>query len=462
MSGTSLRQIPSVSDLLEQMPGLVELEGRVRVVDSIRYALDEARTVVRQGGELPPMSQLVRAVHQYLQSDVSSMDGCPVINATGVIIHTNLGRAVLSNAAQQAMMSVGKDYSALEYDLSSGERGQRGASTEALLCKATEAEAALVVNNCAAAAVLMLAATARDKSVIVSRGQLVEIGGGFRIPEILEQSGARLIEVGTTNRTRSDDYLRALRGSDSIGAILHVHSSNFKLIGFTESVSVAEAVAISRQADASTCVPVLDDIGSGALLDTAKYGLAHEPMPIESVRAGADIVTFSGDKLLGGPQAGILVGRREAIDRCRLHPLARAFRADKFTLAALRATVLHYLRGEAEHEIPVWRMMSMPIETIHDRAANVLSELGRWLDQYGATCELVDGFSTVGGGSLPGDTLPTELLAITCDRPDLLARKMRLSVFPVIGRIQKQHVLLDLRTVLDDQQLIRSLCAIAE
>jgi L-seryl-tRNA(Ser) seleniumtransferase len=460
MTGSIFRQIPSVSDLLEQMADLVEIEGQVRVADSIRYTLAEARNSARMTGEVPETSQLISAVHQHLLVTSVPKDGSPVINATGVIIHTNLGRAVLSNAAQNAMLSVARDYSALEYDLNAGERGRRGGSTEELLCAATDAEAALVVNNCAAAAVLMLAAIARSKGVIVSRGQLVEIGGGFRVPEILEQSGASLIEVGTTNRTRSDDYLRAMRDSGDVGAILHVHSSNFKQIGFTQSVSVADLVALARSTGIS--IPVLADIGSGALIDTAIYGLAHEPMPIESVHAGADIVAFSGDKLLGGPQAGILAGRKAAIDLCRSHPLARAFRADKFTLSALRATILHYLRGEAVREIPVWRMISMPVHHIENRSKQVMLDMRHWLDQYGATCELVSSVSTVGGGTLPGDTLPTVVIAITCASPDLLTRQMRLAAVPVIGRIQSQQVLLDLRTVLDDKQLIQSICAICK
>ena len=292
-----------------------------------------------------------------------------VINATGVIIHTNLGRAPLSQAARQAMEAVAAGYSNLEYDLDVGERGSRYRHAEQLLCRLTGAEAALVVNNNAGAVFLALTALARGRSVIISRGQLVEIGGGFRIPDVLRQSGAQLVEVGTTNRTHLSDFRDAI--SLETALLLRVHTSNFKQIGFTAEVSLADMVALAH----SVGLPVVDDLGSGTLLDTARYGLSAEPTVQDSVAAGADLVTFSGDKLLGGPQAGLIVGRASLIAELRQHPLTRALRVDKSTLAALQATLLHYARGEAEREVPVWRMIATPLEALAARAADLAARL---------------------------------------------------------------------------------------
>jgi len=406
---------------------------------------------------------LIAAARDLLQSPIASGQ-LPIINATGVIVHTNLGRAPLSRAAQEAMQTVAGDYSALEFDLRSGERGRRGEEAERLLCLLTGAEAALVVNNCAAATVLMLAAIAGGRGVAISRGQLVEIGGGFRIPEIMAQSGARLIEVGTTNRTRPADYAQALREhagrEPGIGAILRVHPSNFRMLGFVQEVGIGELVRLAREHAAVTGaepIPVLDDVGSGALVDTSQFGLRREPMPQDSVRAGAALVTFSGDKLLGGPQAGVMVGQRAWIERCRSHPLARAFRADKFTLAALTATLLHYVRDEAQREVPVLRMLATPKGEIAARAQRVLAGIAGWAACWGLNAELLEGESTVGGGSLPGETLPTVLIALSSPAHaphDVLAR---LRAQGIIARIKDDRVVLDLRTVLDDAALVRRL-----
>jgi L-seryl-tRNA(Ser) seleniumtransferase len=342
--------------------------------------------------------------------------------------------------------------------LSNGQRGRRGDGVAGLICQVTGAEDALVVNNCAAATILMLSAIASNRAVVISRGQLVEIGGGFRIPDIMAQSGARLIEVGTTNRTHLADYEQALRGNPDVRALLRVHSSNFRMLGFTSSVSVAEMVQLARTAPGP--VDVLDDIGSGALLDTQQFGLSHEPMPQESLRDGVAIVTFSGDKLLGGPQAGILAGKHAAIERCRSHPLARAFRVDKYTLSALGATLMHYLRGEAQQEVPVWRMIAMPKGQVNSRAACFVQDMHSWLTRHGLTADLVDGVSAIGGGSVPGGTLPTSLVALRTAQPNKLAAAMRAATVPIIARIQDDSVVLDLRTVLDDQALINSLNSI--
>lgn len=454
MPESPLRQLPSVDELLTHVQDLIVQEGHQRVVGALRAALISAREAIHTGRELPSEDSILAATRQALLRE-DSMYSMTVINATGVIIHTNLGRAVLSQAAQAAMATVAANYSPLEFDLHSGHRGQRGKNVDHLLCQVTGAEDALVVNNCAAAVVLMLSAIAQNKAVVVSRGQLVEIGGGFRIPEIMEQSGARLVEVGTTNRTRVSDFAHALEDHSDIAAMLRVHQSNFRITGFSQAVGVEDLVELSRGLPKH--IPVLDDLGSGAILDTRRYGLVHEPMPQESIEAGASVVTFSGDKLLGGPQAGILVGKREFIELCRSHPLARAFRTDKFTLAALGATALHYLRGEAEREVPIWRMISMTKEQVHRRAMLCIDAMQEWLHRRAITAELTDGESTIGGGSLPGETLPTSLISLQGAAPDVLASALRSARVPIISRIQNDCVTLDLRTVLDDQALLASI-----
>ena len=452
MQADLLRQLPSVNELLSQAQDLIAREGHQRVVNALRAALDRAREAIRTGEQSPSAEEIIKVARDSLQPPDGS-GGATVINATGVIIHTNLGRAVLSAAAQQALSAVAGGYSPLEFDLSNGLRGRRGASVEQLLCDVTGAEAALVVNNCAAATVLMLTALAQDRAVVISRGQLVEIGGGFRIPEIMAQSRAKLVEVGTTNRTRLNDYGEALNAVPDVAALLRVHSSNFRMVGFTHSVGVDELIKLAEPLH----IPVLDDVGSGALLDTLQYGLSHEPMPQESIQAGAAVVTFSGDKLLGGPQAGILVGKQEYVDLCRRHPLARAMRADKYTLAALGATVLHYLGGEAVREVPVWHMIAASKEEIRQRASCCVNEISAWAQSRALEVLMVDGESTVGGGSLPGDVLPTVLIRLRGTSPELLLSKLRAATTPIIARIHDDAVVLDLRTVLDDQALITSL-----
>jgi L-seryl-tRNA(Ser) seleniumtransferase len=398
--------------------------------------LEDARQVIRAGGDVPEADALVESAGAKLHEWTTPRPH-PVINATGVIIHTNLGRAPLSTKAREAIWDAAWSYSDLEYDLASGERGHRMAAVEDVLCRVTGAESALVVNNNAGAVLLALIAHAAGREVIISRGQLIEIGGGFRIPEVLEQSGAKLVEVGTTNRTHRRDYEAAL--NENTAVILRAHSSNFRVVGFTAEVSMAELVEIGK----SRGVPVIDDLGSGALLDTAAYGLMHEPMPQESLAAGAALVCFSCDKLLGGPQAGIVIGQQQYVEPLKRHPLARALRADKLCLAALSATLTHYLKREAEEEIPVWRMISMPVDEIAKRAKH----WARKLRQAGIQAEVIEGRSTVGGGSLPGETLPTWLVAVTCDSLDELAARLRKNDPPVIARIEDGHLVLDPRTV---------------
>ncbi|MEA3459837.1 MAG: L-seryl-tRNA(Sec) selenium transferase, partial [Chloroflexota bacterium] len=329
----------------------------------------------------------------------------------------------------------------LEFNLEAGRRGSRYIHAEGLLCRLTGAEAALVVNNNAGAVLLMLTALAKGREVIISRGQLVEIGGGFRIPEVMAQSGARLVEVGTTNRTYIEDYERAV--TENTAALMRAHHSNFKMTGFVHEPELSELVELGREHG----LLVLDDLGSGALLDTSACGLAHEPTLQESLAAGVDLVSSSGDKLLGGPQGGIILGREELISRLKRHPLTRALRVDKTTLAGLQATLLHYLEGKAPQKVPVWRMMATPLGEIGKRAQ---AWAGR-LAEVDIPASVLDSRSAIGGGSLPGETLPTKLLAIEVDSPDELARRLRIGYPSVVGRIESDKLLLDPRTVLPEE-----------
>jgi L-seryl-tRNA(Ser) seleniumtransferase len=438
-----LRSLPSVDHLLqiEQVLEWVARFGRPLTLDSLRLTLEDARSAFAQGRSLPDEAALLEQAGRYLEAwTAPSLQA--VINATGVILHTNLGRAPLSAVAMQATQSVALGYSTLEYDLHKGKRGSRLVHAEALLRRLTGAEAALVVNNNAAAVMLALSALARRRAVVIARSQLVEIGGGFRVPDVMKQSGARLLEVGTTNRVHVSDYRSALEEKPAV--FLHAHRSNFRIVGFTDEPELEEIAAVAHAAG----IPLVDDLGSGALLDTARYGLGHEPTIQESLAAGADLVCFSGDKLLGGPQAGIVIGRADLVEKLKKHPLARAFRADKLCLAALMATLLHYLKDEAEQKIPIWRMIAAPLEQVRARAEAWCQALGEG--------EVIPGESTVGGGSLPGETLPTFLLALPARSPDRLAVRLRQGQPPVIARVQADQVVLDPRTVLaeQDEQLL--------
>lgn len=370
----------------------------------------------------------------------------PVINATGVLLHTNLGRAPLASGAVEAAARVSAGYSNLEYDLAQGARGHRHTHAERLLTDLTGAESALVVNNNAAAALLVLAALASGREVIVSRGELVEIGGGFRVPEVLAQSGAVLREVGTTNRTRINDYAAAI--GDHTAALLRVHRSNFRIEGFAEQPALADLSALGR----TFGLPVVEDQGSGWLgAGDLPEALRHEPSIADSLQAGVDLVLFSGDKLLGGPQAGIIVGRTALIERVRRHPLLRAVRADKLVYAALEATLALWAQPAQRERLPVWRMLTAAMEDIDRRARTLASALG----PSGIQCRILDGFSTTGGGSAPASRLPTRLLAVR--KPGLSAaefeQRLRESDPPVIGRIEHDEVLLDLRTVAADEDV---------
>ena len=366
-----------------------------------------------------------------------------VINATGVILHTNLGRAPLSDAAQRAIVEEASGYCSLEYDLNTGSRGRRGARVEDLLASVCDAEAALVVNNCAAAALLVLAVFARGGEAIVSRGELVEIGGDFRVPDIMAESGTRMVEVGTTNRTKLADYQKAI--STNTRLILRVHTSNFRIVGFTHTPSVAELASLAHE----NGLLLYEDAGSGALIDFSKYGIDGEPVIRESFAAGADVISFSGDKLLGGPQAGLVVGRAEIIQRMRTHPLYRSLRADKFRIAALEATLDAYAREAESKEIPAHQLISFSLEEMTERADRLLAMLREKKLPAALQLEMIEGESAIGGGAAPMSRLRTALISVKHDQlsANQIEEALRRHAPPIISRIENYRVLLDLRTV---------------
>ncbi len=471
----ALRQLPAVH-LLAEDPVLAadrKRYGEPLVRETAREVIEAARARLLAAGDAPAADSdagepqdgdpgepaatraarsaatreaLLEAVHERL-ADLTRPAPRRVVNATGVLLHTNLGRAPISERAARAMAEAATGYSDLEFDLGAGRRGSRHDLLGPLLRRLTGAEDALVVNNNAGATLLILSGLAAGRGVLVSRGELVEIGGGYRIPDVMAAGGARLVEVGTTNRTRIADYARAIDEDSAL--LLRVHTSNYRVVGFTEAPSLDELVALGRQRQ----LPVVDDLGSGSLLDTADYGLATEPMVQASIAAGADLVCFSGDKLLGGPQAGLIVGRANLVARLRRHPLCRALRPDKATLAGLHATLLHYLRGEADRQIPLWRMLVATPERLAERAKACQSRLA----DRGIEAGLTRGHSAVGGGSLPGEQLPTALLVFEAEHPDRLAARLRAAPTPIVGRISEGRLLLDLRSVLPEED--ETLCA---
>lgn len=449
MMENEFRKLPGVDTVIsdERISRLASRYPHDLLVDLVREQLEKAREIISSGNPCPPLDDIVQSVSDQLDK-LENPVLRPVINATGVVIHTNLGRAPLSKETIAAMDTVSRDYSNLEFDLPTGKRGSRYVHIEDLLCRLSGAESGMVVNNNASAVLLALSAVARRKEVIVSRGEAVEIGGSFRIPDVMRQSGAKLVEVGTTNRTYIDDFRNAI--TPSTAALMRVHSSNFQVIGFTHNVTIEELGELGKQVG----LPVLDDLGSGCFLDTSIYGLAPEPMVQQTVAAGVGLACFSGDKLLGGPQAGIIVGKKQLVDKLKKHPLARAVRTDKTRIAGLNATLLHYLRGEAVEKIPIWRMIAASPDEIGSRAV-------AWAEAFGKTAEVIDGESMVGGGSLPGSTLPTRLVAIgrggtmSATAVQTLARKLRNhKELPVIGRINEDVLLLDPRSVLPEEDEI--------
>ncbi len=452
---SAYRSLPSVDRLLadDRVAALTAEYGAPTVTELAREHLDDLRQTIATGEPCPPFEEIVSSLVERASSTLTPSLR-PVINATGVIIHTNLGRAPLSDDTLAAMAAVGKGYSNLEFELTEGERGTRFAHLETLLCRLTGADAAIAVNNNASAVLLALTALAQGREVIISRGQLVEIGGGFRIPDVMRESGARLVEVGTTNRTYLRDYEQAI-GEETV-ALMRVHASNFRLVGFTDTVPLPELAALAHERS----LLLLDDLGSGCLLDTRPFGLAAEPTPQESLAAGADLVLFSADKLLGGPQGGIAVGRRDLVSALRRHPMARALRLGKTSIAGLAATLRHYLRGEALTKVPVWRMIATPVDDLERRSR-------RWAQacrRVGVQARVVEGRSMVGGGSLPEESLPSRLLALGGDGTldaEALAKRLRTGNPPVVGRIERDTLLLDPRTVdpRQDRPLVEALKA---
>jgi L-seryl-tRNA(Ser) seleniumtransferase len=445
-----LRRVPSVDALL-QMEAIQEVlaaQPRKLVLEAIRQVLDEKRKRIREDPretepkELDP-AHLAPLILERLQR-LGNYTLQPVVNGTGIVIHTNLGRSLLPREAIERLQTICSSYNNLEYDLGEGRRGSRYVHAEAILCELTGSEAALVVNNNAGAVFLVLNTLAAGREVIVSRGQLVEIGGSFRIPDVMRSSGAILREVGATNRTHVRDYESAI--GEQTALLMKVHTSNYRIIGFTAEVSLDELVQVGKRHD----LTVVEDLGSGSFVDFSRFGLHGEPTVQEAIRSGVDIVTFSGDKLLGGPQAGIILGRADLVARCRKNPLTRAFRVDKMTLAALEATMRLYRdERQALERIPTLRMITMPLDLLAQRAQN-LASLIRDVDREGRLqVEVKDGFSQVGGGSLPGYDFETRLVSIRSEKVTTrtIESSLRGGSPPVIGRIESDCLLLDVRTL---------------
>jgi len=446
MSETSeYRKLPKVDQFLADPAcrSWIAVHGRGLVVDVLRGAINSARAKIARGEPCPPSSVILAEVEQRL-AEQGKPSLRPVINATGVIIHTNLGRSPLSEDAIAAMSQVARAYSNLEFDLATGERGSRYEHCGNLLAALTGAEDGIVVNNNASSLLLILQTLAAEREIVLSRGQLVEIGGGVRIPEIMEELGVRLVEVGTTNRTYTRDFEKAI--TERTAALMIVHRSNFRISGYTFDPPIQELAELAR----SRGVALIDDVGSGTLLDTAPYGLGHEPMVQERVAAGADVVCFSGDKLLGGPQAGYIVGKKQLIDRMKRTPLLRALRVDKVTLAGIEATLRHYRRGDALEQIPIWRAITMPVHEVEKRAVTWKARLG--LEQ--PLIRVIEAASPIGGGALPELTLPTRALAVRVRNPNEFARALRMADTPVVARVEEDQVVFDPRTVMHAQETV--------
>jgi L-seryl-tRNA(Ser) seleniumtransferase len=457
-----LRSLPSIDALL-RTPEAQDLRERAgarllttlarAVTDELRAELSERApqdAAATSNGDFTREALLAEAARRLrLAVERDAGNGLRrVINATGVVLHTNLGRAPLSDDARRRVAAEAAGYCTLEYDTGTGARGRRGARAEELLCELTGAEGALVVNNCAAAALLVLTTLARGGESIVSRGELVEIGGDFRVPDVMAESGTKMVEVGTTNRTRLSDYERAV--TESTRLVMRVHPSNYRVVGFTSAPPLRELAALAHARD----LPLYEDAGSGALVDLAPHGLEGEPVIRESIEAGADIVTFSGDKLLGASQAGLVVGRAELVERLRRHPLYRALRADKLALAALEATLDAYRRGAHAGEVPALRMLAATREEIEHRAAAFIERLRERPNSGSLKFDIVEGASAVGGGSAPTTHPPTALLAVTHDAlsASALEEALRARRPPVVARISGDRVVLDLRTVAEGEE----------
>ena len=457
------RSLPSVSQLLESPPlkDLVDKVNHNFVANGVRSFLDDLRETVTHATEdvqIPSAKELADRIASWLEKEKRPYLR-RVINGTGIILHTGLGRAPIAEEALREVQMIASGYASVEVDLESGDRGQRVKAVESLLCELTGAEAAVVVNNNAAATMLTLSAIAGGKEVIVSRGQLIEIGGSYRLPDVMECSGARLKEVGTTNKTHVDDYEQAI--GEETGALMKVHPSNYKIVGFSKEVSIKELVAIARPHG----LPVIDDVGSGALINFEKYGLLDEPHVLESLRDGADLVLFSGDKLVGGPQCGIIVGKQIYLKQILKNPLMRAMRVGKMTLAALAITLELYRNPQvAENRIPLLRMLSMPIENLKLRAEKVVGQI-KHLSVF-ESCEAIEHGAMLGGGSLPAQQIPSWCVSIepASMSLDQLSARLRDHEPAVVGRVQKERFMLDMRTISPGQdiELVAALEALAD
>ena len=445
------RSIPKVDVLLENQDivTLIENHHRDVVVDVIREEIDKLRNFIKENDDVNLIEEKINNLIENIKistEKVYSYNIKKVINGTGTILHTNLGRAIISKKHADYLSEVVTSYSNLEYNLEEGRRGERYSHFEKLICKITGAEAAMAVNNNAAAVMLVLSSMAAEKEVIVSRGELVEVGGKFRIPDVMKSSNAHLVEIGTTNKTHLEDYEDAI--SENTGAFLKVHTSNFKILGFTESVSIEELCKLGREKD----IPVIEDIGSGVLIDLSEYGLEYEPTVQDSIKAGVDVVSFSGDKLLGGPQAGIIVGKKKYIDKMKKNPLTRAFRIDKFTATILEMIFHEYLNEEdAIKNIPVLSLITKDLKEI-EKNANALFNKIENLENV-ADINVEDTFSQIGGGSLPAERIKSKSVTIMPKNisTQSLEAKLRAGKNPVVGRISEEKLILDMRTVLEDE-----------
>ena len=445
------RSIPKVDVLLENpdIVTLIENHHRDVVVDVIREEIDKLRNFIKENDDVNLIEEKINNLIENIKistEKVYSYNIKKVINGTGTILHTNLGRAIISKKHADYLSEVVTSYSNLEYNLEEGKRGERYSHFEKLICKITGAEAAMAVNNNAAAVMLVLSSMAAEREVIVSRGELVEVGGKFRIPDVMKSSNAHLVEIGTTNKTHLEDYEDAI--SENTGAFLKVHTSNFKILGFTESVSIEELCKLGREKD----IPVIEDIGSGVLIDLSKYGLEYEPTVQDSIKAGVDVVSFSGDKLLGGPQAGIIVGKKKYIDKMKKNPLTRAFRIDKFTATILEMIFHEYLNEEdAIKNIPVLSLITKDLKEIEKNTNDLFNKIEKLKDV--ADINVEDTLSQIGGGSLPAERIKSKSVTIMPKNisTQSLEAKLRAGKNPVVGRISGEKLILDMRTVLEDE-----------
>ncbi len=448
------RSIPKVDILLEQenVKKLVERYGRESVMEAIRGELDDLREYISSCQDEKSIEQRIHLLGNYIEQNAEQMyipNMKRVFNGTGTILHTNLGRAPISKNHMDKIYEIATGYSNLEYDLKEGHRGERYSHFEELLCKITGAEAAMAVNNNAAAVMLILSSLAKGGEVVVSRGELVEIGGKFRIPDVMEQSGATLVEVGTTNKTHYEDYADAI--TEETKALLKVHTSNYRIVGFTEKVEIDELADLAKEHE----IPVIEDLGSGVLVDLSKYGLTYEPTVQESIAKGADVVCFSGDKLLGGPQAGIIIGKKKYIDRMKKNQLTRALRIDKFTAAALELVLMEYQSEEqAVRNIPALEMITRPLDQVKKDGEEFLRLLEGWA--FPAKVQLVPGESQIGGGSLPLERIPSVGIEIIPEKISVREFEMRLRTLPipVIGRTVNDSIFFDMRTLGEDYKAL--------